>query len=151
MANLCVESRFARKYESVGLTVKVFSFSYKKGYPEDLSGNGGGFMFDCRGMHNPGRYAEYRSLTGRDPEVIEFLESKGEVGEFVAKCVDLVSPTIERYASRGFTGLQVGFGCTGGQHRSVYCAEKFTKEISRRFADVRIELEHREQGIKETF
>lgn len=140
------------KKEAPGhLVVKVFSFSYKGGYPEDLTGNGGGFMFDCRGMHNPGRYEEYKALTGRDLPVIEFLEDRGEVQEFVRKAIDITSPTIERYRSRGFSSLQIGFGCTGGRHRSVYCAEKVARQLARMFPDVEVVLCHREQNITERF
>lgn len=146
-----VRSRFARLKESDGLTVKVFSFSYKKGYPEDLSGNGGGFMFDCRGMHNPGRYDRYKPLTGLDTEVRDFLKERGEVQVFVERAVQMVSPSIERYLQRGFSSLQVGFGCTGGRHRSVYCAQAFAEEVGRLFPDARIELLHREQGISQFF
>lgn len=139
-----------RKFEKDshdGLLVKVFSFSYKKGYPDDFTGNGGGFMFDCRSMHNPGRYAEYKSLTGLDKEVIEFLEKRGEVGKFVAQAFNMVLPAVERYKKRGFTDLQIGFGCTGGQHRSVYCAEALSKKIKERFPEVGVEVIHRERGI----
>lgn len=144
-----ISSRFAGKeMQAKGkLVVKVFSFSYKKGYPEDLSGNGGGFMFDCRGMHNPGRYDEYKPLTGLDKEVIGFLEERGEVQEFTRKAVDMVSPSVECYLRRGFSSLQVGFGCTGGRHRSVYCAERFAKELADRYPDARIEIVHREHDI----
>jgi len=128
-----------------GLRVQIFSFSYKKGYPEDLSGNGGGFMFDCRAMHNPGRYAEYRQLTGRDEPVIRFLEERGEVQEFVADAYSLTSKAVRRYLNRGFSNLQIGFGCTGGQHRSVYCAERLAKMLREAFPEARIELRHREQ------
>lgn len=145
-AKACVASRFAGKEKKMGLTLKVFSFSYKRGYPEDLTGNGGGFMFDCRGMHNPGRYECYKKLTGLDKEVIEFLEEKGEVQGFVSMAIDMVAPTVERYLSRGFTSLQVGFGCTGGRHRSVYCAQRFVEKILERFPDLTVELLHREQG-----
>lgn len=130
-----------------GLCVRVYSFSYMKGYPADLSGNGGGFMFDCRAMHNPGRYAEYRSLTGMDREVVDFLEERGEVQRFVEDALRLTLPAVERYQARGFSSLQVGFGCTGGQHRSVYCAERFAREVARRCPGVRVRLEHREQGV----
>lgn len=146
-----VASRFARKESTDGLTVKVFSFSYKKGYPEDLSGNGGGFMFDCRGMHNPGRYEEYKPLTGLDREVIDFLESKGEVGEFLENALKIVSPSVECYRRRGFSSLQIGFGCTGGRHRSVYCAQHLAERIALAYPDVRVELCHRERGIMEIF
>lgn len=129
------------------LHVKVFSFSYKKGYPEDLSGNGGGFMFDCRGMHNPGRYDRYKNLTGRDQPVIDFLKERGEVDLFVDKALAIVSPTIERYIQRGFSSLQIGFGCTGGQHRSVYCAEATAHALSGKFPEIVVELIHREQNI----
>lgn len=147
----CVGSRFAACDSTDGLTVKVFSFSYKKGYPEDLTGNGGGFMFDCRGMHNPGRYEQYKPLTGLDKDVRDFLEERGEVQDFVAKCISLVSPTVARYESRGFRSLQVGFGCTGGRHRSVYCAQAFAEELSRRFPGVKVSLRHREQDIEEDY
>lgn len=147
VVNQCVESRFAKVPVSDGLAVKVFSFSYKKGYPEDLSGNGGGFMFDCRGMHNPGRYECYKRLTGLDPEVRQFLEERGEVQKFISSALDLVNPTVERYLQRGFNSLQVGFGCTGGRHRSVYCADVFAKEIASRFPEARVEVVHREQGF----
>ncbi len=151
VAHQCVESRFAKTDSSEGLTVKVFSFSYKKGYPEDITGNGGGFMFDCRGMHNPGRYDRYKPLTGLDKEVRDFLEEQGEVQKFVEKSLDLVRPSVVRYAARGFKSLQVGFGCTGGRHRSVYCAQAFAEELSKQFPDIRIRLEHREQDIVENF
>lgn len=133
------------------LHVKVFSFSYKRGYPEDLTGNGGGFMFDCRGMHNPGRYDRYKPLTGRDPEVVEFLKERGEADMFAARAFDMVSPTVERYVKRGFSSLQVGFGCTGGRHRSVYCAERMARDIAERFPQVVVELIHREQNMTEVF
>lgn len=148
VARELVKSRFAEKHSKGSLTVKVFSFSYKKGYPEDLTGNGGGFMFDCRGMHNPGRYEEYKKLTGNDRPVIDFLLERGEVTDFVDKAYEIVAPVIERYSKRGFSSLQVGFGCTGGQHRSVYCAEQFAKKVATQFTEVKVELNHREQGIK---
>lgn len=137
-------SRFARRTADDGLTLTVFSFSYKKGYPEDLSGNGGGFMFDCRGMHNPGRYDEYKCLTGRDSAVVEFLEGQGEVQAFVENALAVVKPSVECYMRRGFTSLQVGFGCTGGRHRSVYCAERFGREISGLYPGLRVRVVHRE-------
>ena len=104
-------------------------------------------MFDCRGMHNPGRYERYKPLTGLDREVIDFLEERGEVQNFVKAAVDIVAPTVARYLERGFSSLQVGFGCTGGRHRSVYCAEHFAEEMKSRYPEARVELIHREHGI----
>lgn len=148
---LC-ESRFAGEPSDDGvLTVKVFSFSYKRGYPEDLSGNGGGFMFDCRGMHNPGRYDRYRQLTGLDKDVIDFLEERGEAGDFVDNAYRVVAPTVRRYLDRGFSSLQIGFGCTGGRHRSVFCARRLAERLAERFPAARIELVHRERGITDIF
>ena len=147
-----VESRYAclpKKGE--GLTVKVFSFSYKKGYPEDLSGNGGGFMFDCRGLHNPGRYDCYKQLTGLDKEVIDFMEENEEVPQFLDNAFKVVSPSVARYLERGFDSLQIGFGCTGGRHRSVYCAQHMAERIAEKFPAARVVLVHREQGITQDF
>lgn len=127
------------------LTITIGSFSYKKGYPDDDSGNGGGFIFDCRGMLNPGRYEQYRPLTGRDLPVIQFLEERGEVQPFVDNVFSLVSPTIENYIKRRFTNLSIWFGCTGGQHRSVYCADRLARLLSQRFPNVTIRLIHRQQ------
>lgn len=147
---LIADERFKKK-NSETLRIRVFSFSYKKGYPEDYSGNGGGFMFDCRGMHNPGRYDQYKPLTGRDPEVVAFLEERGEVQDFVKNCLEIVSPTVRRYLARGFSGLQIGFGCTGGRHRSVYCAEHLAQAIAEQYPAAEVELIHREQGWRELY
>lgn len=130
------------------LNVEVFSFSYKKGYPADYSGNGGGFMFDCRAMHNPGRYAEYRHLTGRDKAVIDFLEKRGEVFGFLNSAWSMVDPAVERYIQRGFSNLQIGFGCTGGQHRSVFCAEHTARHLKILFPEANVILTHREHPSK---
>ena len=129
-----------------GLTVTVYSFSYKKGIPTDTE-NGGGFVFDCRGQHNPGRYDEYKSLTGRDKPVIDFLKANSTIDDFLAKAIEIVEPTIETYQRRGFKNLMVSFGCTGGQHRSVYCAQNFAEQIGKKY-DVRVKLIHRELGVR---
>lgn len=132
-----------------GLEVKICSFSFKKGIPEDPSGNGGGYVFDCRSIHNPGRYNEYKRLTGRDSEVIRFLEDDGEILRYLEHVFGVVEPHVETYMRRGFTNLMVSFGCTGGQHRSVYCAEHLAHHLAAKYPDIRIRLIHREQGIDE--
>lgn len=98
-------------------------------------------------MHNPGRYDEYKRLTGLDKPVVNFLETRGEVQDFVENAYRTVAPSIERYKERGFSSLQVGFGCTGGRHRSVYCAQAFAKMVGDAFEGISIRLEHREQGM----
>lgn len=132
------------------LRVDVMSFSYRKGLPADASGNGGGYIFDCRGLHNPGRYEQYRQLTGMDPEVISFLESRGEVFTFMDSVFGITDAHIERYIQRGFDHLQICFGCTGGQHRSVYCAEAAARHIHEKY-DVKVVLTHRERGVEKIF
>lgn len=132
-----------------GLTVRVSSFSYKKGIPDDPTGNGGGFVFDCRAMDNPGRYERYKHLTGLDREVIEFLEQRGEIRPFLESCCSLVDSAVDNYLSRGFSSLMVSYGCTGGQHRSVYSARYTAEHIKARYPQVRVVLWHREQGVKE--
>ena len=132
------------------LTVKVISFSYRKGIPEDTSGNGGGYVFDCRYVHNPGRYDEYKPLTGLDKPVIDFLENDGEITEFLTHVYALTDAHVKRYLERGFTSLMICFGCTGGQHRSVYSAQHTAEHIHHKFG-VRVELIHREQNIEQIF
>ena len=138
------------KSENNHLVVTVRSFSYKKGLPDDASGNGGGYVFDCRGLHNPGRYEEYKKITGMDSPVIEFLEARGEIQPFLEHCYALVDSSVEVYLRRGFTSLTVDFGCTGGQHRSVYCAEKMAHHLSEKYG-VEVSLLHREQKVSKQF
>ena len=129
------------------LEVKVCSFSFKKGIPYDPTGNGGGYVFDCRSIHNPGRYQEYKKLTGKDQPVIRFLEEDGEILGFLEHVYGVVDPHVETYRSRGFTSLMVSFGCTGGQHRSVYCAEHLAAHLSEKYPDIRVLLTHRERKL----
>ncbi|MBP5397233.1 MAG: phosphotransferase [Bacteroidales bacterium] len=130
------------------LTVTVYSFSYKKGIPVDESGNGGGYVFDCRAVHNPGRYEQYKNLCGADEPVIRFLEDNGEIFTFLESAYKLVDAHVERYLQRGFNHLQVSFGCTGGQHRSMYSAEHMAAHLKEKFPSVRVVLRHRERGIE---
>ena len=125
-----------------GLRVKVCSFSYKNGIPADNSGNGGGFVFDCRALPNPGRLNEYKELTGKDEPVIQFLKKDDRVKQFIDSAGGLIIPAVRNYRERGFNSLVVCFGCTGGQHRSVYCAETLTGQLKEQFPDIQIELEH---------
>lgn len=135
------------KYDGQGpLVVRVFSFSYKKGIPEDTSGNGGGYVFDCRSTHNPGRYEQYKPLTGLDAPVIKFLEDDGEILTFLDSVYKLADAHVERYMQRGFTNLMFCFGCTGGRHRSVYSAQHLAEHIHRKFG-IEVHICHREQEI----
>jgi RNase adaptor protein for sRNA GlmZ degradation len=129
------------------LVVQINSFSYRKGIPPDISGNGGGFVFDCRGLLNPGRFEEYKSLTGRDKSVQDFLEQKSKIAEFLNSVYTIVDISVEDYIKRGFESLQVSFGCTGGQHRSVFAADSLARHLRNKFK-VKIELNHVEQDAK---
>jgi aminoglycoside/choline kinase family phosphotransferase len=131
------------------LLVKVKSFSYKKsGIPKDETENGGGFVFDCRGILNPGRFEPYKKLTGREKEVQDFLEQQTVMPDFLNNIYNIVDISVEDYINRGFESLVINFGCTGGQHRSVYAAEQVARHLRNKYK-VKIELEHVEQGIKE--
>ena len=139
------------KYDGKGpLVVRVFSFSYHRGIPHDDSGNGGGYVFDCRSTHNPGRYEPYKKLTGLDEPVIRFLEDDGEILEFLEHAYRLADHHIERYLQRGFTNLMFSFGCTGGQHRSVYSAQHLAEHIHEKFG-IEVHVCHREQRIEQVF
>lgn len=135
------------KYDGQGpLVVRIFSFSYKKGMPEDTSGNGGGYVFDCRSTHNPGRYDQYKPLTGLDAPVIKFLEEDGEILTFLDSVYKLADAHVARYMERGFTDLMFSFGCTGGRHRSVYSAQHLAEHLHQKFG-IEVRICHREQGI----
>ncbi|MFZ9660643.1 MAG: RapZ C-terminal domain-containing protein [Chitinophagaceae bacterium] len=129
------------------LQVSIKSFSYRSGIPEDQSGNGGGFVFDCRGILNPGRFEEYKPLTGRDKAVQEFLIHKTEMNTFLQHVFSIVDITVEDYIKRGFEHLSVHFGCTGGQHRSVFAADKLAQHLENKFK-VKVNTHHREQELK---
>ncbi len=130
------------KIEKAGkLKVKINSFSYKQGIPVDYTGNGGGFVFDCRVLNNPGRHSEYSNLTGKDKSVIRFLDNTNNVKEFLDSVYSLIDNSVENYNERKFKNLMINFGCTGGQHRSVYCAEKLADHLRQKF-DVKIDLNH---------
>ncbi len=150
LLNLVNLKQFTDELDRKRLTVKVFSFAYKKGIPNDVTGNGGGYVFDCRAINNPGKYEHYKQFTGLDSNVIQFLEDDGEVITFLEHCHALTDATIERYVERGFTNLMISYGCTGGQHRSVYCAQHTAEHIAKKYK-VKVELIHREQNIEQTF
>ena len=134
---------------SDSLTVTVQSFSFKQGLPDDPSGNGGGHIFDCRALPNPGRYPEYKTYTGKDRPVIEFLQREPAVDEFLANVKRIVAQSVDKYLERHFTNLMVSFGCTGGQHRSVYFAEQTAAWLRQTYPQVNVVVKHREQDPKQ--
>lgn len=150
---LIVEEKVIRRFEptragaQTPLVVRIQSFSYKKGIPGDESGHGGGFVFDCRGILNPGRYEAFRTLTGRDKEVKDFLEQQTKMPEFLNGVYTIVDIAVEDYLKRDFDHLSVGFGCTGGQHRSVYAADALARHLRNKF-NVKVDLRHIEQEAK---
>ncbi len=150
LENLADLKQFKEMQLDKPLVITMYSFSYKKGIPNDNSGNGGGFVFDCRAVNNPGKYERYYSLTGLDEPVIQFLEEDGEILKFIRNAQLLVDASTKRYVERKFTNLMISFGCTGGQHRSVYAAQKVAEHLHEKFG-VEVRLIHREQNIEQVF
>lgn len=130
------------------LNINVRSFSYKNQIPEDHSGNGGGFVFDCRGILNPGRIEEFKKQTGRDAAVKEYLENETKITEFLNAAFALVDLTVQDYLNRGFTNLEVNFGCTGGQHRSVYSADAMANHLKNKYPQAKVQVQHLVQDAK---
>ncbi len=124
------------------LNINVRSFSYKKGIPTDPTGNGGGFVFDCRGILNPGRIKEYKTQTGRDEDVKKYLETETKIAVFLEGVFQIIDISIEDYLQRDFENLEINFGCTGGQHRSVYSADATAKHIQEKFSEAQVTLHH---------
>jgi aminoglycoside/choline kinase family phosphotransferase len=151
--DLCVSDEIIQHFtpiqatEETPLVVKIKSFSYRNGIPADESGNGGGYVFDCRGILNPGRFETMKYQTGRDKEVKDFLEQQTKMQEFLNSSFDIVDISVEDYIKRGFESLSVSFGCTGGQHRSVYAADALARHLRNKFK-VNIELQHVVQDAK---
>ena len=127
--------------EATKLKISINSFSYKKGLPNDESNHGGGFVFDMRGILNPGRKDEYKTLTGRDKPVMDYLEQETLMNRYLNSVWDLIDINVEDYLKRGFENLQINFGCTGGQHRSVYAAEQTARHLRNKY-NLRVELNH---------
>ena len=150
LRNLTGLKQFSDDIQKRMLEVKIVSFAYKKGIPNDPSGNGGGFVFDCRAVNNPGKYERYNHFTGLDEPVISFLEEDGEISHFLTQAYTMVDASVKRYMDRGFTNLMVCFGCTGGQHRSVYSAQHMAEHLHDKFG-IKIHLIHREQNIEQIF
>ncbi|HSN10230.1 MAG TPA: RNase adapter RapZ, partial [Hanamia sp.] len=153
--NLIVQDEVINRFrplqatEITPLVVTINSFSYlKSGYPKEKSENGGGFVFDCRGLMNPGRFEEYKMITGRDKPVIDFLEQQTSMPEFMNGVYNMVDISVENYIERNFASLSISFGCTGGQHRSVYAADALARYLRNKYK-VKIKLNHIEQGIHE--
>src|SRR5579872_1346833 len=129
------------------LVIHIRSFSYRKSIPADESGNGGGFVFDCRGILNPGRILEFKSLTGRDKAVKDYLEQQTRMPEFLNSTYGIVDISVEDYIQRGYSSLYISFGCTGGQHRSVYAADALARHLRNKY-HVKVDLQHIEQEAK---
>lgn len=151
LRNALEELTRSKKLEKIAknkkeLVVRINSFSFKRGIPIDETGNGGGHVFDCRAIHNPGRYEEYKQFTGKDKEVIDFLDKRKDMRLFLKQTQDIVEQSIENYLERGFTSLMVSYGCTGGRHRSVYSAEYLAKVVENKYG-LKVVLKHREQEI----
>ena len=151
--DMCVSDEVIQQFtptqanEKTPLVVRICSFSYRNALPVDNSGNGGGFIFDCRGILNPCRVESMKTQTGRDKEVKDFLEQQTKMGEFLNSVFDIVDITVEEYIKRGFENLMVSFGCTGGQHRSVYAADALARHLKNKFK-VQIDLKHCVQDEK---
>jgi aminoglycoside/choline kinase family phosphotransferase len=129
--------------EAQNITVRIFSFSFHRGGPQDETGHGGGFVFDARSLPNPGREERFKTLTGKDAPVIDYLDQQESVRQFLASVTSLVDSSVSNYQGRGFKNLMVSFGCTGGQHRSVYLAEQLAKHLGGR-AGVEVVVRHLE-------
>ena len=151
--DICISDEIIERFTTLKATaetplvVKVHSFSFRKGIPPDPSENGGGYVFDCRAILNPGRLDPYKKLTGRDKPVKDFLEQQTKMPEFLNSVFDIVDISVEDYIRRGFASLMVNFGCTGGQHRSVYAADAVARHLRNKF-NVTVELLHIEQEAK---
>ncbi len=151
LSSLLLELTKMRQYSDMDkerkLQVTVCSFAYKKGIPNDSSGNGGGYVFDCRGLENPGQFEHFRHFTGEDQEVIRFMEEDGGVKGFLEHAYMLMDTHVQRYIERKFNHLMCCFGCTGGQHRSVYCARHMADYLAKKY-DIRVHLYHRELDLE---
>ncbi len=140
---LASEKLQALASDADNLVVRIFSFSFHRGLPKDESGNGGGFVFDGRSLPNPGREERFKALTGRDPLVMDYLNQQEDVHQYLASVMSLVDASVRNYQGRGFKNLMVSFGCTGGQHRSVYLAEQVAKRLRSR-GGIEVVVQHRE-------
>ena len=149
----CVSDEVVNRFEplratdATPLVVEINSFSYRKGIPADTTDNGGGFVFDCRGILNPGRFEEYKKLTGRDKNVKDFLEQRTKMPDYLNSVFDIIDIAVTDYIKRDFSHLVINFGCTGGQHRSVYAADALARHLKNKF-HVKIDLHHRVQEEK---
>ncbi|MEG2849819.1 MAG: RNase adapter RapZ, partial [Bacteroidales bacterium] len=150
LVNLTNMRQFSDLRVEKKLEVRIFSFSYKKGIPTDESGNGGGYVFDCRAIENPGKYEHYKHFTGLDKEVIKYLEDDGGIIKFLSHVYELADAHVKRYMERKFTNLMFSFGCTGGQHRSVYCSQHLAEYLAKKY-NITVKLYHRELGLEQEF